>query len=78
MDCTTPWVLAIAPHTGLTLVIMTMAMATTITGMCSELVLLTGTAGMTDTEAEGDDAVIMTEAMMAVEEAGGVAVIAER
>ncbi len=78
MDCTTPWVLAIAPHTDLTLVIMTMAMATTITGMSSDMVGITGTAGMTDTEAEGDDAVIMTEAMMAIEEAGGVAVIAER
>ena len=62
MDCITPWVPAIALHTGPTLVILTMA--TTITGIQPDMAVNTRIAETSDTEAGRDDGAVITEAMM--------------
>lgn len=61
-DGTTPWVPAIALHTGPTLVILTMA--TTITGIQPDMAVNMRIADTPETEAGRDDGAVITEAMM--------------
>ncbi len=61
-DGTTPWVPAIALHTGPMLVILTMV--TTITGIQPDMAVNTRIADMPDSEAGRDDGAVITEAMM--------------